>query len=300
MGWTSYNTILRSSRSDTLGYGHKSADELFTQNKVREIHQDMDPKDVKYREACDSENHPKTVPVQLWMDVTGSMGSIPLYMVREGLPKLVGNLIQKGVKDVTLMFGGVGDHECDRYPLQVGQFESGDAELDMWLTRTYLEGGGGGNTGESYLLAWYFSAFHTKIDSFDKRGKKGFVFTFGDEPCLKSLPMSAIKSIMGNTATGQETYSREQLLTAAQEKNNVFHIHVNHGGYSRDSAWREMLGKNLIVVDDYKTVSDVITKTILDTIGNDTSILSLPDDEREKVKPNSKKETTKPEMEMML
>jgi hypothetical protein len=161
------------------------------------------------------------------------------------------------------MFGAIGDHEYDHFPLQIAQFESGDAELDMWLTRTYLEGGGGGNYGESYLLAWYFSAKHTRTDAFDKRGQKGFVFTIGDEPCLKNLPMSAIKNIMGDTAIGQDNYAAEELLAEAQKQNHVYHIHVNHGGRVCDDAWKQMLGKNLIEISDHKNVGKTISDIIL-------------------------------------
>jgi len=115
---------------------------------------------------------------------------------------------------------------------------------------------------ESYLLAWYFAANHTKTDAFDKRGKKGFVFTIGDEPCLKQLPLSAVKSIMGDTAVGQATYSMENLLAAAQAKNHVYHIHVNHGR-NCDSKWKELLGQNLIEITDRTTVSRVISDIIL-------------------------------------
>jgi hypothetical protein len=263
MGYGTYSSTSRALRSDSLGYTTKHVDEIFTQNRERKMHKDMDPKGVKLRESCDSPTHPLTTPIQLYLDVTGSMGSIPHELIKEGLPTLVGKLIQNGVLDVALMFGAVGDHECDRAPLQIGQFESGDAELDMWLTRTWLEGNGGGNAGESYLLAWYFSAFHTRTDAFDKRKKKGFVFTVGDEPCLTHLPLSAIKSIMGDTAVGQGTYTREDLLKAAQEKNHVYHIHFSHG-YPRDmdGAWKDMLGQNLLVVDDHaklvKTISDIV------------------------------------------
>lgn len=263
MGNTSYSSSDRETRSFTDGYRTKSVNQIFKQNVERRIHKDMDPKGVIFRESCDSETHPFTIPIQLYLDVTGSMGHIPHEMIKDGLPTLMGSLIQNGVKDAALMFGCIGDHECDQYPLQVAQFESGDAELDMWLTRSYLEGGGGGNAGESYLEAWYFAANHVKTDAYDKRKAKGFVFTIGDEPCLKNLPLSAIKSLMGDSAKGQGSFTREELLAAAQIQNHVYHIHLNHGGRGCDPVWKEMLGQNLIEISDYKTVSKVISDIIL-------------------------------------
>lgn len=245
------------------GYTTKGRDEIFTQNVERKMHDLMNPSGVSFRESCDSEAHPLTTPIQLYLDVTGSMGHIPHEMIKSGLPTLMGTLIQNGVSDASLMFGAIGDHECDSCPLQVAQFESGDAELDMWLTRTYIEGRGGGNAGESYLLAYYFASHHVKTDAFDKRKKKGFVFTIGDEPCLKTLPLSSVREIMGNTAVGQSSYSREELLASAQEKNYVYHIHINHQGRSCDASWKQMLGENLIEISDYTNVSKVISDIIL-------------------------------------
>lgn len=226
MGGTRYDLGARLSRAEAAGYGKKSASEIFTQNSLHMAHESMNPNGITFREARDSEVHPNTVPIILGLDVTGSMGHIPHELIKDGLPKLMGGIIQGGVPDPALLFLGIGDHECDRFPLQVGQFESGDEELDMWLTRTYIEGGGGGNAGESYLLAWYFAAFHTKTDAFEKRGQKGLLFTVGDEPGLKTLPASAIKEIMGQ---GQQTYTHLELLAEAQKKYDVYHISVQIG-----------------------------------------------------------------------
>lgn len=263
MGHSTYSVSDRTTRSTSAGYTTKSVDQIFEQNIKRQIHEGMNPKGVVKRESRDSEAHPSTVPIQLYLDVTGSMGHIPHEMIKTGLPTLMGSLIQSGIADAALMFGAIGDHETDSFPLQIAQFESGDAELDMWLTRTYLEGGGGGNAGESYLLAWYFGAHHTSTDAFEKRGKKGFIFTIGDEPCLKNLPVSAVKGVMGETAVGQGNYSREELLAAAQEKNYVYHIHLNHGGRHCDKAWKELLGSNLIEITDHTTLSKVMSEIIL-------------------------------------
>lgn len=263
MGYSSYSMDSRATRSENLGFMKKSVNQIFTQNVERKAHADMLPSGVVLRESNDSVAHPNTIPIQFYLDVTGSMGHIPHEMIKTGLPTLMSRLIENGVADASLMFGAIGDHEADNFPLQVAQFESGDAELDMWLTRTYLEGGGGGNAGESYLLAWYFAAFHTKTDAFTKRSRKGFVFTVGDEPCLRNLPVSAVKNIMGNTSVGQGNYSMEELLAKAQETNHVYHIHLNHGGRSVDSRWREVLGANLLEITDYTTISRVISDVIL-------------------------------------
>jgi len=263
MGYSSYSVDNRTLNATSFGYSTKSVSQIFTQNVERKIHNDMDPNGVLFRESRDSDTHPNTIPIQLYLDVTGSMGHIPHEMIKDGLPTLMGTLLQNGINDASLMFGAIGDHEADRYPLQVGQFESGDAELDMWLTRSYLEGGGGGNNGESYLLAWYFAANHVRTDASEKRGKKGFVFTIGDEPCLNNLPATAIKSIMGKTAVGQGNYAIDELLVAAQKNNHVYHIHVNHGSRYCDARWKQLLGANLIEVDDYKIISKVISDIIL-------------------------------------
>ena len=282
MGYGKYSLDDRTVRATTMGYSTKSRDDIFIQNKKRMIHEQMNPKGVALRESCDSEKHPNTTTIQLYLDDTGSMGNIPHELIKEGLPTLIGSLIQNGVEDVALMFGAVGDHECDSYPLQVGQFESGDAEMDMWLERTYLEGGGGGNEGESYLLAWYFAANHVRTDAFDKRGKKGFVFTIGDEPCLRTLPASAVKAIMGDSSAAQGSLTREKLLEEVQKKNNVYHIHINHG-HGMDVAWKNMLGQHAIEIYDYtlvgKTISDIILshkEEIVSTVKPDDSEESTP------------------------
>lgn len=265
MGYARYSVSNRVRSARSKIYATASVDAIFTQSKERKAHELMASKNIALRESNDSEQHPNTVPVQLYLDVTGSMGHIPHNMIKEGLPTLVGTLIQNGVPDVALMFGAIGDHEYDGDPLQVAQFESGDEELDMWLTRTYLEGGGGGNAGESYLLAWYFAAFHTRTDAWDKRGQKGFVFTIGDEPNLKSLPISAVKEVMGENAKGQSTYSADELLAAAQEKNHVYHIMLEHGnrGGSTTEEWKQKLSDRCIVVSDYTEIPKIISDTIL-------------------------------------
>lgn len=281
MGHSSYSSESRTIRSHSEGYHTKSVNDIFTQNKERRMHDSMNPSGITFRECRDSEAHPNATPIQFYLDVTGSMGHIPHQMIKDGLPTLMGNLIQRGVKDAALMFGAIGDHECDGSPLQVAQFESGDAELDMWLTRSYLEGGGGGNSGESYLLAWYFAANHVKTDAFEKRKQKGFVFTIGDEPCLKNLPVSAIRTIMGNTAVGQGNFSREELLASAQQENHVYHIFLEHGHRHVDSAWRELLGPNLIVISDHTKVAEVIANTILSHETVKTTTSAAPEKKQE-------------------
>jgi hypothetical protein len=268
MGRSSYSLDTRDLRAANSGFYSKERDEIFTQQKKKKIHASMDPRNVLKRESCDSEAHPDTVPIQLYLDVTGSMGRIPHEMIKDGLPTLMGSLIQKGVKDAALMFGAIGDHECDRHPLQIAQFESGDEELDMWLTRTYIEEGGGGNAGESYLLAWYFAANHVKTDAWDKRKKKGFVFTIGDEPCLRDLPMSALKEIMGDTTTGQGKYTAAELLAAAEVQNHIFHINITHSYRGMHHSWKELLGDHLIEITDHRDVSKVIAEKILQYSSN--------------------------------
>jgi len=272
MGYSSYSTLDRSMRSTNVGYATKSINQIFQQQSERKSHAEMSSKNIDVRECRDSDAHPNTVPLQLYLDVTGSMGHIPHQLIKDGLPTLISKIIQSGIPDISLMFGAIGDHECDRYPLQVAQFESGDAELDMWLTRTYLEGGGGGNAGESYPLAWYFSSYHTSTDSFDKRGKKGIVVTIGDEPFLPTYPMSSLKEIMGDTCRVQSTVTAEELLAEAGKQNEIYHIFIESSYRRVDDAWKQLLGDHLIVIRDHTEIPTVVSELVLKNVRGGSTV----------------------------
>lgn len=276
MGYSNYSLSSRKFRSVSMDYDSAPINKTFTQQDERKAHETMLPKNALLRECRDSVAHPLSVPIIMGLDVTGSMLKIPHEMIKSGLPTLMGNLIQRGISDPALMFLAIGDHESDRFPLQVAQFESGDAELDMWLTRTYLEGNGGGNAGESYILAWYFASRHTVTDAWEKRGQKGFLFTIGDEPYLPSLPASAIREIMGDTVDVQGNMTMEGLLKEVQEKYNVFHFHVNHNGRSVPSKWKSILDQNCIEVFDHTKIPMMIVDIVDSHTRKDTTSTSNP------------------------
>jgi len=272
MGYTSYSSVDRSTRAVSKGYHTKSADDIFVQNRLSKIHESMKPSGALLRESRDSKEHPNTVPIIIALDETGSMGKIPHLLIKDGLPKMVSNMIQKGIADPTILFLGIGDHEVDKAPLQVGQFESGDEELDLWLERTWLERGGGANAGESYHLAWYFAGKHTITDSFEKRGQKGYLFTIGDEPCLTSLPKNVVEELMGEGIQAQ-TFSSKELLEAAQEKYEVFHLHMmeSHAAKYSIDEWKERLGQRCIEVEDQSKVGEIIADIVVNHVTNQVS-----------------------------
>jgi hypothetical protein len=265
MGHGTYSSDSRTSRAVSAGYYTKSAHEIF---KQRSINNAMNPHGITVRESRDSAEHPKSLPIIIALDVTGSMGSVPHALVKDGLPTLVTNIIENGQPDPQILFLAIGDHECDQSPLQVGQFESSDELLDKWLTDVYLEGGGGGNAGESYLLAWYFAGYHTVTDQFEKRSEKGFLFTIGDEPTLKNISNHVMKEIMGD---GQyEDFSAAKLLDKAREKYNVYHLHIAEtgAGSRRETiaGWKQLMGDNLLIIQRHEDVAASIAKIITNSI----------------------------------
>lgn len=268
MGSTSYDSNI--SRKREIEYSKMNRDEIFTSRKLNDR---VNPFELKIREARDSDVHPNTIPIIVAFDVTGSMGRIPEDLVKNHFTKLMETLINNGLPDVTICFCAVGDHYTDSAPFQVGQFESGDIELDADLTSIWLEGNGGGQKMESYMFPWLFAARHTSTDSFEKRNKKGFLFTIGDEWNHPQVESKALKQVLGYKESSDE--ASEKLLKEAQEKWEVFHIHCSDGNYgeSVSSRWKDLLGERCVIVDSSKIV-DVITNTVLSNSNCFTDIIS--------------------------
>ena len=267
--WSSnaFDNFKRSSKKKTRA-------EIFTS---RGLHADMNPHGVHMREARDSANHPNSLGVMVWLDVTGSMGSIPEQMIRGTLGTQMETLIKHGVPDAAVFMGAIGDHHCDSSPLQVGQFESGTTELVDGLSKIYIEGGGGGQWRESYLLAWLFAARHTSMDCFEKRGKKGFLFTIGDEATWDSVDGETLRNLLGYQ--GSEDVTAKMLLDEARKSFYVYHIHINSTHYRDDpqviGSWRDLLGEHLIILDDPNATAETIAAQVARVNGADlASIVS--------------------------
>lgn len=256
MGGGSYSHSSRAARTDT--YKSQSFEDTFQQQRLRRIHEKMDPKLALIREARDSVAHPASIPVIIGLDVTGSMEYIPKHLIVNGLPHMVSLLQAKGINDAAILFMGIGDSRAeDRAPLQVGQFESGDKELDIDLTRTWVEGGGGGNGGESYGWAWYFAAKRCVTDAWDKRHQKGFIFTIGDDDC-HDLSSREFQEVLG---VKQEAMTKEDLYKLASERWHCYHINMEGRDVSGDD-FKAFMGENLLQVKNHEDIPAVIAKVI--------------------------------------
>ncbi len=272
MGSGSFNSAAyRSFTSSTVG---KSTDDIYTS---RSINKNLDPKGVKIRESRDSEDNPEATPIIVAIDVTGSMGIIADVLAREGLGTLFTELLdKKPVTDPHLMFMAVGDANFDSAPLQVSQFEA-DNRIVEQLTQIFIEHGGGGNNFESYNFPWYFAAAHTDIDSLIKRGKRGYLFTVGDEESPKALTKDQIKHFIGDTVEADQT--PEESLQDAQRKYEVFHIIIEEGSHARThmdrvvSSWTNLLGQHVIRLKDHKKLSETIVGAIEMAEGNNADVL---------------------------
>lgn len=260
------------------GYQAKSVNQIFTQTAKAVMSVDMNPKGVKFRECRDSVAHPNSLAVIVGLDETGSMGRIPEQLIKNKLGTLMETIIKNGTPDASICFCGIGDQYSDHSPLQIGQFESGTDELNKYMTSIELEGNGGGNGGESYQLAWLFAARHTTTDCFEKRGVKGFLFTIGDEWVHPKVEAKFLKDYMGYEEASDIT--KEQLLEEARKSYHVFHIFIDHGRTSLHEliGWKNLLGENVIVIQDHNLVAEIIATTIAVVNGADmASVISTFD-----------------------
>jgi hypothetical protein len=250
-------------RSFSSSASTKTRDEIYTS---RGLHKTLDPKGVSIRESRDSTDNPNSTPIIVGLDVTGSMGMIAEQIAKEGLGTLfTGILDRKPVSDPHVMFMGIGDAAYDRAPLQVSQFEADNRVVEQ-LTNLFLESGGGGNSTESYDFPWYFAAKHTVHDSMLKRGKRGYLFTVGDEEAPVGLTRAQIQNYLGYKP--EVDYPAAASLEEAQRLYDVYHVVIEQGSHARShmdrvrSSWSRTLGQKVIYLSDYKLLAQTVVSAI--------------------------------------
>jgi hypothetical protein len=265
MGSTSYSSSDWSSYSTRTAA--KSTRDIFVNRSGMD--DSLDPKKFQVREARDSAVNPVTTPVLAGIDLTGSMGDLSRQIVTKGLGQIFEELIKRGtVKGPQFAFAGFGDVAQDSTAwIQMSQFESDTASLTPQIEKMYRVGqGGGGNDSESDNLVWYGANSRVVHDHFVKRGKKGYLFTVGDEEVPPNLTAEQIKRAFGDDV--QVAPSNEQLLEALSKQWHVFHIMVEQGSHMRSyrddviNSWTKLMGQRAILLADVGNLSEVMISTI--------------------------------------
>ena len=253
MGYGSY----RSSDWSKLKASAKITDSSSVSQifKNRSMEERFNPKFIDMRESMDSEEHPNSTPVIIGLDTTGSMGYLSEEIAKNGLNETMLKIYATNpIEDPQLMFAAIGD-VTDRAPLQVTQFES-DIRIAEQLFALWMEGNGG-DSPEDFELMWYFAAKHTRIDSFEKHGKKGFLFTIGDADVHEMVKGPYIEDIFKDAS---RNYSSKNLYDMASEKYQVFHIHLNDKGLI-PANFSSIMGGRIAVLP--KSSVNAIPETII-------------------------------------
>ncbi len=248
-----------------------TVDHIYTSRALDDA---LNPAKIALRESRDSDANPNSTALIVALDVTGSMDRVLDVMARDSLGTLVGQIYERlPITDPHIMVMGIGDFEYDRAPLQVTQFEAQNAPLVTQMEKIYLERGGGGNHYESYAGAWLFAATRTVIDCFEKRGRRGFLFTVGDEEPTPKLEAHQIRRVMGNALAAD--LDGEHLLAMARATYNVFHVIVEEGSHARANPdrvrekWASVLGQNVIHLADHRKLAEAVVSAIQVAEGHD-------------------------------
>ncbi|MBQ9848233.1 MAG: hypothetical protein IJO64_04145 [Clostridia bacterium] len=268
MGYGSYKasdwTKLKNSRGISSSSG---AGEIFSNNQFKEKY---DPRFISVRESRDSEDSPNSTPVILAFDVTGSMGYLAAEIAKNSLNKTALELYEKRpVSDPHLMCAAITSPDAQS-GLQVTQFEADIRIVEQLLE---LKVGFGGNLYSFDSMVWYFAAEHTSIDCYEKRGKKGFLFTIGDEVCGvdrgERLTAREIKEVYNDDV--DHDFSLAELYRMASEKYEIFHIVAKRE--SSMKTWERFISGRVAYVSEANAqyLSEVITSIMQITNGMNKS-----------------------------
>lgn len=280
MGGGTYNAEVltrRITKSAAAGQSFFSHNAQSHASGVLKVHPSLDPSrknkaGIIIRECLDSETHNNSLGIATIFDGTGSMRENPKAFLKS-LPAVMPLLIQAGWADnPQMLFGVVGDETGDKVPLQIGQFE-GSNEMDSALANVILEGNGQTNLHESYGLALYFMARYANLDSFNKRGKKGYLFIIGDEMPFPFVSAKQVMRIIGEpTPTGKDI-PIEEVINEVERRFHLFWIQPAGTRYFNNdeinARLQYLFGQRLIRLENPALIAETIVAAVAANEGQD-------------------------------
>lgn len=271
-------------RSSSSGFSHsyEAEERLFTPKRAytppsytSPSQPATPPKPVKPRPKLSPLNRRLVCPtaegVCVAADVTNSM-SDALKVFWDKMPMFYGELVgQKYLADFSISFAAFGDIDCDREPLQVGEFAA-SSELDKILEGILLENGGGPGIEESpEMLAYYYlnCVDYPKMPE----GSKPYIFFITNEKPHATLRANDLAKHLGGTHKATTT---KEVFEKLAERYHAYVILTayNGGGYPQvdeevHTTWKQLL-PNVANLKEPKGLVDLILGLISTTGGTRT------------------------------
>lgn len=291
----------------------------FTVNAQRGgpvLHPSLDPAYGGKRRSQDLQDGTQKVPVVIILDETGSRTE-DCRKNYDQMPKLCALLTGMGwlkQHKLDLQIIATGDAYTDRAPLQISQFEGDGPTIDKWLSRVYLEGGGGGTTEENplvkarvstetYELAMWALVHQNELDCW-KHGQKGFAFFMLDEAPYSEVNADQLLSLYTASGPAPETTGDgvelsvamraqtisdlklptaniplKEMADAVLKKYHVFGITSNGSGHYNDQAilgvWRKLFGEEAIIqLPDGNDMPELIASIMARAFGASTAAIT--------------------------
>ena len=259
MGGSSYDRDVYSSSSSGAWSGNFGSDASKKAFRGTTLDESMFPYGRTLRANC-------RVPILVMLDVTGSNIDFA-RIVYDKMPMFFGQIEQQNyLDDFEIAVCAVGDAYSDKYPLQIPEFGKG-IEIDSWLTKLVLEGGGGGQKRESYELAAYYLAKHFEF----RDDAEPIVFFIADESPYAQVSDSQVRNIVAD----EPVEDQRPFETLAKSIHNRLYLILNpYGGRSQDQSiyddWRNVVDPEHIVrfgIGQEKSIVDTMLGIIALSFG---------------------------------
>ncbi len=202
-------------------------------------------------------------PLVVATDVTGSMSTWP-KLIFEKLCILYNEILfflPEELKDsFEISFSAIGDANSDRFPIQVTDFAKG-FELDQNIKSLYPEGGGGGQTRETYELVAYYYANCCEIPEALSSPMRPMFFFIGDEGYYNTVNRVYIEDLIGNPPS--RSLNTTTVINKLKKRFDVYILRVEYSSKSSETRihgdWIKVLGKERVIkLIDPRRVVDVI------------------------------------------